>query len=399
MNIIDEGKKYVMNTYNRFPLVLSKGEGVYVWDENGKKYLDFVAGIAVNSLGHNHKNLSDVIIKQVQNLIHVSNLYYTNPQIQLAKKLVENSCFDKVFFCNSGAEAIEGSLKLARKYAVMKNTEKFEIITMKNSFHGRTYGAVSATGQVKYQKGLGPLMPGIKHVEYNDIVDLKNNITDKTGAILLEVIQGEGGIKCVTKKYLQEVREICNQKDIMLIFDEIQCGIGRLGTLFAYQSFGIEPDVVTIAKGIAGGVPAGALIAKERFAIAFNPGDHASTFGGNSLATAAGNVVIDELLENNLLESIKENGVYLGKKLSQLKQTHSIINEVRGIGFLQGIELKVEVGDIIKNCMENGLLLVSAGTHVIRFVPPLITTKENINEAIDILDKSLFLIENKNKNF
>lgn len=396
MNTIDEGKKYVMNTYNRFPLVLTKGEGVYVWDENGKKYLDFVAGIAVNSLGHNHKKLSDAIIKQAQNLMHVSNLYYTSPQIQLAKKLVENSCFDKVFFCNSGAEAIEGSLKLARKYAVMKNTEKFEIITMKNSFHGRTYGAITATGQEKYQKGLGPLLPGIKHVEYNNIVDLKNNITEKTGAILLEVIQGEGGIKSVTKEYLQGVRKICDQKDIMLIFDEIQCGIGRLGTLFAYQSFGVEPDVVTIAKGMAGGVPVGALLAKESFAIAFNPGDHASTFGGNPLATAAGNVVIDELLENNLLENIKENGKYLEEKLNQLSEKHDVINEIRGMGFLQGIELKIEVGNIIKNCMENGLLLVNAGIHVIRFVPPLITTKENINEAIDILDKSLSLIENKN---
>lgn len=396
MNAIDEGKKYVMNTYNRFPLVLTKGEGVYVWDENGKKYLDFVAGIAVNSLGHNHKKLSDAIIKQAQNLMHVSNLYYTSPQIQLAKKLVENSCFDKVFFCNSGAEAIEGSLKLARKYAVMKNTEKFEIITMKNSFHGRTYGAITATGQEKYQKGLGPLLPGIKHVEYNNIVDLKNNITEKTGAILLEVIQGEGGIKSVTKEYLQGVRKICDQKDIMLIFDEIQCGIGRLGTLFAYQSFGVEPDVVTIAKGMAGGVPAGAILAKESFAIAFNPGDHASTFGGNPLATAAGNVVIDELLDNNLLENIKENGKYLEEKLNQLKEKHDVINEIRGMGFLQGIELKIEVGNIIKNCMENGLLLVNAGTHVIRFVPPLIATKENINEAIDILDKSLSLVENKN---
>ncbi len=389
-NTIDSGKNYIMNTYSRFPLVLEKGDGVYVYDENGKKYLDFVAGIAVNSLGHGNKKLAAAIAEQAQQLIHISNLYYSKPQVDLAEKLIKNSCFDKAFFCNSGAEAIEGSLKLSRKYAVKNNSGKFEIISMKNSFHGRTYGAITATAQDKYQKGLNPLLPGFKHAEYNNLDELKSVITDKTCAILIEPLQGEGGIREAGVEYLKAIRKICDDNDIMLIYDEIQCGVGRTGSLFAYEHYGVEPDVLTLAKGLAGGVPIGALLAKEKFAAAFSPGDHASTFGGNPLATAAANVVMDELTNNNLLANVKSAGAYLTKKLNELKTAHNIITDVRGVGLIQGLELNVPVADIINSCIADGLLLVNAGTNVIRFVPPLIVTESQIDEAVSILDKAIY---------
>lgn len=388
MNTFDLGNEYVMNTYSRFPIVLEKGEGMYVYDENGKKYLDFVAGIAVNSLGHNHKKLTEALYNQAKNLIHVSNLYWTKPQISLAEKIVKASCFSKVFFCNSGAEAIEGALKLSRKYAGLINEEKYEIITMVHSFHGRTYGAVTATGQEKYQKGLKPLLPGIKHVPFNDYEALENAVSEKTCAIFIEPLQGEGGIHPASKEYLQKVRKLCDEKDICLVFDEIQCGVGRLGTLFAYEYFEVEPDICVWAKGLAGGVPIGALMATEKIAKGFNPGDHASTFGGNPLATAAGNVVLDELL-TGLLDHVKEMGNYLTEKLLALKDKHSAIIDVRGIGLMQGIELSSPAAPFISKAIENGLLLVNAGEKIIRFVPSLIVSKEDIDECIVILDKAL----------
>lgn len=388
MNTFDLGNEYVMNTYSRFPIALEKGEGMYVYDENGKKYLDFVAGIAVNSLGHNHKKLTEALYNQAKNLIHVSNLYWTKPQISLAEKIVKASCFSKVFFCNSGAEAIEGALKLSRKYAGLINEEKYEIITMVHSFHGRTYGAVTATGQEKYQKGLKPLLPGIKHVPFNDYEALENAVSEKTCAIFIEPLQGEGGIHPASKEYLQKVRKLCDEKDICLVFDEIQCGVGRLGTLFAYEYFEVEPDICVWAKGLAGGVPIGALMATEKIAKGFNPGDHASTFGGNPLATAAGNVVLDELL-SGLLDNVKEMGNYLTEKLLALKDKHSAIIDVRGIGLMQGIELSSPAAPVISKAIENGLLLVNAGEKIIRFVPSLIVSKEDIDECIAILDKAL----------
>jgi len=372
-----------MNTYNRFPIVLEKGDGMYVYDENGKKYLDFVAGIAVNSLGHNHKKLTEAIANQAKTLIHCSNLYWTKPQISLATKLVKNSDFDRVFFCNSGAEAIESGLKISRKYG--NKTDRYEIITMKNSFHGRTFGAVTATGQPHYQEGLGGLVPGIKYAEYNNFDSLLNLITDKTCAILLEPVQGEGGIHPADKEYLKKIRKLCDEKDIVLLFDEVQCGVGRLGTLFAYQTFGVVPDAVCTAKGIAGGVPMGLMASKQKLADSFKPGDHASTFGGNPLAAAAGNVVIDELL-GGLLDNVKENGSYLTEKLNELKNKYPIITDVRGIGYMQGIELSIPAADIIKKTIESGLLLVNAGKNVIRFVPSLIAQKNDIDEAIKIVD-------------
>lgn len=385
---IENGKNVVMNTYSRNPVVMEKGEGVYVYDEAGKKYLDFVAGIAVNSLGHGHPKLSETIADQAKSMIHVSNLYWTKQQVELAGLLVRNSCFDKAFFCNSGAEAIEGSLKLVRKYADKNNSGKTDIISMEHSFHGRTYGAVTATGQAKYQKGLSPMLPGITHAAFNNLEAVLNSITDKTGAILVEPVQGEGGIRPADKAFLQGLRDVCDEKDIILIFDEVQCGVGRIGKLFAYEYFDVEPDVLVTAKGLAGGVPIGALLAKDKFASAFNPGDHASTFGGNPLATSAGLVVVNELL-GGLLQQVQKTGAYLNKRLNELKQKTSVITDVRGIGLMQGIELSEPVSEIISKCMENGLLLVNAGTHIIRFVPPLIVTEKDIDIAIDILEKSI----------
>ncbi len=383
------GGKVVMNTYSRFPIAFDHGKGMYVWDADGKKYLDFVAGIAVNSLGYGHERLGEKIAEQAMKLIHVSNLYYTEPQIELAEMICEHSGFDKVFFCNSGAESIEAALKICRKYASMKSKPGRDIITMEHSFHGRTYGAVTATGQEKYQKGLAPLMPGIKHVPFNDIEALKAAVDKNTCGILLEPVQGEGGIHPADKEYLRAVRKICDENDIVLVFDEIQCGVGRCGELFAHQALGVTPDAATFAKGLAGGVPIGALMATNKLAEAFKPGDHASTFGGNPLATSAGTVVLDELFNNGLLENVKKQGEYLKNKLLELKGKYPIIKDVRGIGLMQGIELGIPVAPVIAECINNGLLLVGAGTNVIRFVPALIVKSGDIDEAMRILEKAI----------
>lgn len=387
MKTADLGEKYVMKTYSRFPLTFVKGDGMYVYDENGKKYIDFVAGIAVNSLGHNHPKLVKAISEQASKLIHISNLYYTEPQVNLAQKLVENGSLDKVFFCNSGAESIEAALKLARKYG--SKTGRQEIITMNQSFHGRTFAAVTATGQDHYHEGFGDMFPHIKYADFNDIDSVKSAVTDNTIAILMEPVQGEGGIRPANKEFLQAVRELCDEKDILLMFDEVQCGVGRLGTLFAYQTFGVVPDIMSTAKGIAGGIPCGLMMAKANVAESFAPGDHASTFGGNPLATAAGNVVVDELL-NGLLDNVKTHGKYLREKLDAIASKHSdLVKDVRGIGLMQGIELNKPAGEYIAKAIDMGLLLVGAGKFIIRFVPSLIVSKEDIDMAMEILDKAL----------
>ncbi len=393
--LAERGSKVIMNTYSRFPIAFDHGKGMYVWDMDGKKYLDFVAGIAVNSLGYSNEKLGRKIAEQSMKLMHVSNLYYTEPQIELAEMLCNNSCFDKVFFCNSGAETIEAALKIARKYAVMKNKPGRDIITMEKSFHGRTYGAVTATGQDKYHKGLDPLLPGVKHVPFNDFEALKNAVDENTCGILLEPIQGEGGIRPADKEYLEKVRALCDEKDIVLLFDEVQCGVGRTGYLFAYQAYGVEPDGACFAKGLAGGIPIGAFMAKDKLACAFQPGDHASTFGGNPFATSAGTVVMNELLHEGILDNVKKQGKLLTEKLNELKAKHSIIADVRGMGLIQGIELTIPAGDVIADCINNGLLLVGAGANVIRFVPALIVSEKEINEAMEILDKCLTNAENK----
>ena len=388
-SLASRGEKVVMKTYSRYPIAFDHGEGVYLWDTNGKKYLDFVAGIAVNSVGTNNERLVKAIAEQAAKLIHVSNLYYTKPQIELAEKLVKYSDFDKVFYCNSGAEANEAALKLCRKYAVMKNKPGREILTMEHSFHGRTYGAVTATGQDKYHKGLDPLLPDIKYALYNDFESVKAAVNENTCAIMMEPIQGEGGVRPADKKFLEDVRALCTEKDILLVFDEVQTGIGRSGCLFCYQKYGVVPDIITLAKGLAGGVPIGAMLTTDAVAAAFAPGDHASTFGGNPLATAAGNAVIDEIMEMGLLENVNQCGEHLTSKLNELKEKYPHIKEVRGMGLMQGIELDVPVADVVKTSIDNGLLLVGAGPDVIRFVPGLIISVEEIDEAMDILDKSL----------
>lgn len=392
-NTLDKSKKYVMNTYNSFPIVLTEGKGVYVWDEEGNKYIDFVAGIAVNVLGYGDKAYIEDIKNQFEKIHHCSNLYITKANVELAQVLIENSDFDKVFFCNSGTEGMEASIKLARKYGFKNKGEKaIEIISMKNSFHGRSMGALTATGQEKYQEGFGPLIPGVKYARFNDFDSLEELINENTCGIILEVIQGEGGVNPIDKEYLKKVREICDEKDIVLIFDEVQTGVGRTGKLFAYQAYGISPDVIALAKGLGGGVPIGAMMAKQKFADAFSPGDHASTFGGNPIAATAGGHILDRLLNKGLLKNAEENGKYLREKLEELKEKYSFIKDVRGMGLMQGIEVDISPKDIISKAIENGLLLVGAGANVIRFVPPLIITKDEIDQAMEILDKSLSTI-------
>lgn len=386
MKTAELGEKYVMKTYNRFPLTFVKGDGMYVYDDNDKKYLDFVAGIAVNSLGHNHKRLVNAIAEQASKLIHISNLYYTDPQVKLAQMLVENGSLDKVFYCNSGAESIEAALKLARKYG--SKTGRQEIVTMVHSFHGRTFGAVTATGQDHYHEGFGDMLPHIKYAEFNNFESVKSAVNENTIAILMEPVQGEGGVIPADKEFLQNVRALCDEKDMLLMFDEVQCGVGRLGTLFAYQTYGVVPDVMSTAKGIAGGVPCGIMMAKADVAESFKPGDHASTFGGNPLAAAAGCVVVDELL-NGVLDNVKKQGEYLKQKLDDIAAKYDFIVERRGVGLMQGLVFNVPVADYVAKSIKNGLLLVNAGSNVIRFVPSLIVSKEDIDLAMDILDKSL----------
>lgn len=386
--IIENGEKYVMHTYGRFPVVLDHGDGVYLYDENGKKYLDMYAGIAVNALGYNHPKLTKTLQEQVKKMLHVSNYYYTKELVGAAQLLVENSIFDKVFFCNSGAEANEAALKLAKKYGKLKNENKTQIIAMKKSFHGRTHGALALTMQDKYQKSFMPLVPNIQAAEYNNIESVKALVNENTCAVMLEVIQGEGGIIPAEKAFLQEVEALCKANDALLMIDEVQTGIGRTGTLFAFEQYGIHPDVVSMAKGLGGGVPIGAMACTSKVDVLV-PGDHASTFGGNPLVTAAAQVVLKELTENHLLEHVKEVGAYLTEQLLKLKEEFDCIKDVRGMGLMQGVELTIPALEVEKKCIENGMLIVGAGEKVIRFVPPLIITKEHIDEAMTILRKAL----------
>ncbi len=389
-DMLKENKKYIMDTYASFPIGLEKGEGSYVWDFEGKKYLDFVAGIAVNCLGYNDSEFIENITEQLKKIQHCSNLYLNKPSIDLAKMLVENSDFDKVFYCNSGAESMEAALKICRKYGNAKKGEHaYEIITMKNSFHGRTLGAITATGQQKYQEGFGPLLPGVKYVEYNDFEALEQAVNENTCGVVLEVIQGEGGVNPAKKEYLEKVRALCNEKDIVMVLDEVQTGIGRTGKLFGYQVYDVKPDVICLAKGLGGGIPIGAMMAVDKVAEVFKPGSHASTFGGNPIATTAGLTVLERLLNGGLLENVQKQGKYLREKLESLKEKYSVIKDIRGEGLIQGIELSINGSEVVGKCIEKGLLLVGAGPNVVRFVPPLIITREEIDEAMKILDKSL----------
>ena len=373
-------KKYVMQTYGRQPLALKKGSGAVVWDVEGNSYIDCLAGIAVNNVGHAHPRIAEAIADQAKELIHTSNLYYTRQQVELAELLVGVSPHDLAFFCNSGAEAVEGSIKLARKY-----TGKGGIVAMENSFHGRTLTALTATGQKKYQKGFGPLTPGFTHVPYGDIEAVRKAITDETAAVLVEPIQGEGGVVVPPEGYLKSLKELCQEKDILLIFDEVQTGFGRTGDMFASQTFNVTPDIIALAKGIAGGFPMGAVIASEDVGSAFQPGDHAATFGGGPLACAAAIASIKVILDEDLLTKSKENGNYFQSKLNFLKEDHGIVEDVRGSGLMLGMELDVECGDMVNDMREEGVLINCAAGKVLRFVPPLVIEKDQIDTVSCIL--------------
>ncbi len=392
-DLIKLSEKLLIPTYSRYPIVLRKGRGVKVWDVNGKEYLDFLAGIAVNILGHCPRKVVMAVQKQVQRLIHVSNLYYTEPQLALAKILIKNSFADRVFFCNSGTEANEGALKLARIYMKKKYGEKmFEYISAYNSFHGRTFGSLSVTGQEKYHQGFEPLLSSVKFVPFNRADAIANAITDKTCAVILEPIQAEGGVNVPDREYLKKVREICDKAGILLILDEVQTGIGRTGKLFAYEHFGIEPDIMTLAKGLGGGIPIGAVLTKEEIAQAFAPKTHASTFGGNPVACASAVATLETILEDGyLLDYCGRISKYFIKKLNSLKDKYpEKIKEIRGLGLLIGMQISSDGSQIVKKCMEKGLLIGTAGDGtVLRFTPPLIIEKDDIDEAIAILDKTL----------
>lgn len=381
--------KYLMQTYTRQPISIVRGRGSKVYDLEGREYLDFVGGIAVNVLGHGHPDLVQAIQRQAAQLIHTSNLYYTEPQVQLARTLVEHSFADRVFFCNSGAEANEAAIKLARRYAHGKyGADRFEIITMKNSFHGRTLATITATGQDKVQKGFEPLMPGFGYAFFNDFATIEALTNERTAGIMLEPVQGEGGVYVADRDYLKRLREFCTKRDILLIFDEVQTGMGRTGTLFAYEQLGVTPDIMTLAKGLAGGVPIGACLAKESVASAFIPGVHASTFGGNPLACAAALAVCRALLEGSVLEQAKRMGEYLAKSLADCKDRYRVVREVRGIGLLQGMELTIDAKAVVADCLARGVLINAAGEHVLRFVPPLIITQREIDKLLEALAAS-----------
>lgn len=376
----------VMGTYKRYPLVLSRGDGCRVWDTEGKEYLDCVAGIAVCSLGHSHPKVVEAIRKQAGILTHVSNLYYTEAQGLLAERLAGASFADKVFFCNSGAEANEAAIKLVRKYGNEILGGKNEIITMEGSFHGRTLTTVTATGQAKFQVGFEPLPAGFRYVPFDDLAALEAAVGEKTGAVLVEPVQAEGGVRVPDPGYLRGVREICDRKGILLVLDEVQTGMGRTGTFLAHEADGIRPDVATLAKALGNGFPVGAMLATDKAAAAFVPGNHASTFGGNLLAMAAGLAVLEVLLDEGLLQRGARAGAYFLEKLAKLKDKHESIRDVRGRGLLLGLEMDREVAGVLTRCMEKGLLVATAGTHVVRFVPPLVITEAEIDRAVGILD-------------
>jgi predicted acetylornithine/succinylornithine family transaminase len=381
-------EKYVANTYARYPVLLVKGKGTRVWDLDGEEYLDFVSGLAVCNLGHCHPKIVKAIQEQAEKLIHVSNFYYIEPQIQLASLLCKHSFADKVFFCNSGAEANEGAMKLARKYAKEKmGKDRYEIITMERSFHGRTLATLTATAQEKFHKGYEPLMPGFKYVPFNDIRAVRDAIDSKTCAVMLEPIQGEGGVNCPSEGYLKALREICDEKGLLLIFDEVQVGMGRTGKLFAYEHDGIEPDLLTLAKSLAGGVPIGALLIKKGIADSFRPGDHASTFGGNPLATAAGVAALTTILEEGMLENCQKMGDYFLSRLESIQKKFPFVREVRGKGLILGIELNIDGSSIVKEMLRKKILVNCTMGNVLRFLPPLIVTQEEVDRAVKALEE------------
>ncbi len=390
-NYIEEAEQALLHTYNRYQIVLDRGEGVYLYDIDGNKYLDFVSGIAVFALGYNYKDYNDALKEQIDKILHTSNYYYNVPAIEAAKKIKKASGMDRVFFTNSGAEAVEGALKAARKYAFLKDGKTdHEIIAMNHSFHGRTFGALSVTGNPHYREAFEPMIGNIKFADFNDFESVLSCVTDKTCAIIMETVQGEGGIYPATEEFLTKVRALCDEKDILLILDEIQCGMGRTGSMFAWQKFGVKPDIMTTAKALGCGVPVGAFLMTEKVgANSLVAGDHGTTYGGNPLACAAVNKVLDLFNNDNIIENVNKVAPYLEKRLDELKDRYDFIVDRRGAGFMQGLVFNRPVADVINRALEKGLILINAGSEIIRFVPSLVITKENVDEMIDILDSCL----------
>lgn len=387
---IDAADRHIAGTYKRFPIVLTRGKGCTVWDENGKAYRDFVAGIAVCNLGHCHPEVTAAISEQAGMLVHVSNLYYTQPQIDVARMLTANSFADRVFFCNSGAEANEAAIKVARKYFKDRGeTNRFEIVSMVQSFHGRTMATLSATGQEKIRKGFDPVLPGFRFVPYNDIDALREIVNGQTCAVLLEPIQGEGGIRIPDPGYLHQVRQICDVTGALLIYDEIQTGMGRTSKLFAHEHDGVRPDIMTLAKALANGLPMGAMLCTEKVAAAFSPGAHASTFGGTPLVTAASRAVLRLLTETDILEHCRRMGDYFLEALRQMGRRHSVVRNIRGKGLMIGVEIDGDGADTVVRCMEKGFLINCVQGNVLRFVPPLVVEADDIDALLSCLDEVL----------
>ena len=388
--IIEEAESNLIHTYNRYQIVLDKGDGVRLYDTDGKEYLDFGAGIAVFALGYNNKEYNDALKAQIDKLVHTSNYFYNEPAAKAAKALTAASGMDRVFFTNSGTEAVEGAIKLAKKYAYLKDgSTDHEIIAMEHSFHGRSMGALAVTGNKHYQEAFGPMIPGIRFAQFNNLASVKELVNDKTCAIIFETIQGEGGVYPAKKEFIEGVRKLCDEKGILLILDEIQCGMGRSGSMFAFQQYGVKPDIVTSAKALGCGVPIGAFMATEQVAKALVPGDHGTTYGGNPLACAAAVEVFRLFDKLNVTDNVKNVGKYLETQLKSLVEKYDIVKAQRGIGLIQGIELTVNPKDVIAKCLDNGLILFSAGTNVIRFVPPLVITREDVDQMMSRLKKAL----------
>jgi len=387
---INKADQVIAKTYKRFPIVITKGKEATLWDSEGRSYTDFVAGIAVCNLGHAHPDIARALSDQAKKLLHVSNLYYTSPQTELASLLVEKSFADRVFFCNSGAEANEAAIKLARKYFNDKKEEKrYTIITMEKSFHGRTMATLSATGQDKIKAGFDPRLEGFEFIPFNNVDALQKKINSSTCAVLIEPIQGEGGVRCPDPEYFQKVRKICDKTGTLLIFDEIQTGIGRTGKLFAYENYGIEPDIMTLAKALANGLPIGAMLAKEEIAEAFGPGTHASTFGGTPIVTAASLEVLKTISKEKIIDHALNMGKYFIKQLNYLKEKHASVEDVRGIGLLLGMKINADGDLIVKKCMEKGFLINCIQGNILRFIPPLIIKEKEIDALISCLDNIL----------
>ena len=388
---MEDAEKALLHTYNRYKIVLDKGDGVYLYDMEGKKYLDFAAGIGVFALGYNNKAYNDALKEQIDKLIHTSNLFYNAPAVEAAKKIKAVSGMDRVFFTNSGTEAMEGAIKAARKYAYLKDGgHDHEIIAFNHSFHGRSYGALSVTGTPKYREPFEPMIGNIKFADMNDLESVKSLVTDKTCAIILETVQGEGGIYPAESSFLEGIRALCDEKDILLILDEVQCGMGRCGAMYAWQLYGVKPDIMTTAKALGCGFPVGAFLMTERVAkSSLTSGDHGTTYGGNPLGAAAINKVLDLFEQEHIIEHVKETAVYLEEKLEMLVQKYDCVETRRGRGLMQGLVLDRPAGEVAAKAIERGLIVITAGTNVVRMLPPLVITKEHVDEMIGILTECL----------